>query len=184
MWWIIALGAGIGIIWGISRAASAHGVPDTDENVEYLARMLCMHSSLTEPEWIGLSWLVLNRIQAGRCRTVRECVTSTSWSTNEERRRRLAAPSGYQDASGKPAPPDSPRWEEALALAEEILQGQHPNPIGQRRHFIHPQALHDCTAEGSRDGNYECRGGKLYPLWALPEYAEQTPIMIGITLFS
>jgi hypothetical protein len=183
MGWLIAIGLATGmLIYSLTARAGIRNA--TADDVEYLARMLCMHTSLTEAEWVGLAWLVINRINTGRCETVRECVTSPRWSTNEERRRRLAAPSGYTDGSGKPAPPDSPRWREALELSERILRGEVPNPIGARMHFIHPQSLRGCSEEGWSDGDYECRNGKLWPLWALPEYADQEPMYIGITLFS
>jgi hypothetical protein len=181
MWWIIGIvSAGMLFYCLSAHAGSTKG----DEDVEYLARMLTMHDTLTEPEWAGISWVVLNRIRAGRCSTVRECVTSTSWSANDERRARLAAPAGWTDSRGNPSPLDNPRWTEALEFASAVIAGQVENPIGGRRHFIHPASLRTCTDEGVISGAYICQDGKRYPLWAVSGYAAHEPIMIHRTLFS
>jgi hypothetical protein len=157
---------------------------DVAEDREYLARLLIMQDVLTQDEWAGIAWVALNRIHEGQCDTMRECVTSSNWSTNEERRARVAAPAGWVDRWGHPSPPDSPRWSEALEFASAVLAGEIPNPIGERRHFIHPESLHTCIDEGVITGEYICQDGRKYPLWAVPGYSEHEPIMIHRTLFS
>jgi len=192
MWWIVPIIVGVvgGLIYLGKRALEL-----SDEDVEYLARVVIMEHAQVGPgeEWAGIMWVALNRA-AGKGKTVREVVVTSAWPGGGARGQayveaiQQSGGEGYRSGYGHRAPPDSSYWSEALSFARQVVDRQVDNPIGPRKHFFHPGGMPGCgnLAEGewNETGSRCCVDGRLWPAWGMPEQAEFPPIRVGTAVFS
>jgi hypothetical protein len=179
------------VVGGAALMFLLKGSRGTPADVEWLARMIVMEAGDIDPgeEWAGIMNVALNRA-ARQGIPVREVVATTRWPGGGPDGRLFVhtiqqpGGTGYEDRKGRPAPPDHRRWREALAVAQAVVRGEVPNPIGPRTHFFHPGGMPRCSGEGERiDGKY-CIDGRVWPRWSVPEHSEYTPIRVGRAVFS
>jgi hypothetical protein len=186
----IAVGVGALAAYWLLRPRTVGAAAAGD--VEWLARLITLEAGDIGPsdEWAGIMAVARNR--AARAHTdVRSVVTTTAWPGGGARGRAfveaIQQPGGigYRSASGHRAPPDHPRWRDALAFADELVQSGR-NPVGPREHFFHPGGMPRCD-EGC-GSNKRCVDGRCWPTWGIPRAdggtAEYPPIRVGRAIFS
>ena len=202
-WWIIALGIGAaGLL--LHRAAEAR-TPSrwTSEDAEYLARMLIMEHGRLGPsvEWVALGYVARNRAERSDA-PIRDIVTSSRWVGTGARARSyldaIQLPSGIDRRTQYHTNPTlHPNYSVALDTGRAILSDAVGNPIGSRRHFLHPQSLSRCDVVGEiggTRGQLRCyrhpaapdHGMRWYPVWAIDRddggEAEYSPVRIGAAI--
>jgi len=167
-------------------AARAIAQPSTDR--EWLARLLMVERSAwgEEPdytEWAAISYVALNR--ASRYGMgIYDVIHLDDW-----RRWFSGDPPEMLYQSDLLQRGNGPR---AYAFAKEILKGNRRNPIGKRRHFVHPAKFRDCDQAGEVDGRYVCAdtafGLKRLPRWVVSpddgDVAEYEPVDVGNARFA
>lgn len=160
-------------------------------DAEYLARILMIEAaSGARNEWAAIAWVAVNRARRAQS-SVRAVVASNAWfgsgASAESAIRRVQAPSGSRP-DGRTAPPQYAQYPSALSFATALLEGRVPNPIGPRRHFVHPQSLPICTPDTAVPAGRVCVDGRLFPRWSVSTSrggsAEHEPIQIGRGVFS
>lgn len=199
-WFMIAVGAlVVAAVRKASAATPARGPqravvwPGAGvDDAEYLARILMIESAGgAVPEWSAIAWVAVNRARRGQS-SVRSVVAVPGWfgsgAAAEEAARRVSARHGER-IGGRTAPPDYAEFPEALDLATAILAGRVPSPIGDRRHFVHPQILPVCTEPtGTAVGSRICVDGRLFPSWSVSQAAggraDYEPMRVGRAVFS
>lgn len=153
--WAPILGgvAGLGVAllaWrALARARRRPGIPDTDENREWLVRLLWAEQAFggvpagrlsqeNVDEWAAIAWVALNRAEspAWAGDSVRAVVDSSGWwGTSPPDRLRT---SWSTLASWR-------HFHEAVLLVDRIFAGWVPRLIGDRDHWIHPAAFPACA---------------------------------------
>jgi len=175
MWIPIIIGAALAFAWTVTRTPGLPGISDA----EWLARVAVEEAGGggRGEEWHGIMFVALNRASRHN-ESLEETVATTSWSGGGDRGRR------YVERIRSDHPLEHRNYPEALATAQRLLAGEISNPIGDRRHFFHPNGMPSCEVDGEWYDRKLCVDGHLWPRWATPEHATYPPIQVGRAIFS
>lgn len=140
--------------------------PATDENVEWLARGILTeaHDPLSR-EGVGIGYVMVNRaMKAITHKSIRRVLSDPARRPGCDWfgcRQGAPVADGYCYTSSDPRPEcdgkrtrggkpvtSHPKWAAALGQARAILGGTIPNPIGERRFFVHPWGMPRCSSPG------------------------------------
>ena len=148
--WLLVAGGLVG--WKLLSSSSAGSTPAggrewTDEDIEYLARVLIMETGLARDptEMVGIAWVAVNRA-LGKKKSIRQVVATTSWPGGGARGNSFVEAiqmdrPGRTSSNLHSAPVGHPNIGKARELAKNVLRGSKSNPIGPRKHFVHPSGL-------------------------------------------
>lgn len=192
MWWGLAIGAVLVLALMNSPAEAAIS---PDNSPEWLARVVLLEAGDIGPgdEWAAIMQVGINRrAKPSYGDTLRSVVATTEWPGGGARGRAFVeavqAPGGqgYRSEYGHIAPPDHPRWRDALAMSVEVLRGYRHNIIGDRTHFFHPGGMPRCDRDGewNPERTRICHDGRWWPVWAASGFSEFPPIRVGRAVFS
>ncbi len=177
---LLYAGAGLGLLglaWrgGYLDKALRPDATNAEDAAGWLARLILAEGGnvvVGEEEGVGIAYTALNRVRRKGFSTVQDAVTRDAGKRWFGARRTH----GYcyltetalcpgRTRGGKTVTQTS-AYARAKVFAKEVLDGKHPNPIGNRTHFVHPRAFvrkHGiCSTPGERFGNSRARGG-MYP---------------------
>lgn len=155
----------------------------TDEDIEYLARVLIMETGLIRDrtEMAGIAWVAVNRALMGWGRSypknspIKTVVSGTHWPGGGPRGNSFVE-AIQMDSPGKTAYHSAPvghkNIQKARDFAKNILTGKIPNPIGPRRSFLHPGGM----------------GGRPLPSWIISKKnggtAANEPLALAGAIFA
>lgn len=178
--WVV-LGAGaVFLIFGFSRKAEAStmsvlmGRTWTDEDAEYLARVLIMETGFGRnlEEMKGVAWSAVNRAIKNKT-SIKKVTAILSWPGPGARGQSFVA-AMQMDQPGRSAMHDAPVGHQNIIKAREftknLLMGKVSNPVGNRTNFCHPSGM---PASDQPDGVKNAKGnrisknGRWLPLWAV-----------------
>ena len=208
---LLYAGAGLGLIglaWrgGLLDGALRTDATDKATEAEWLARLVLTEGGggvIGGPEGVGIAQTALNRVRLKGFPTVQEAVTKDAGRAWFGERRS----GGYCYATETMACPGRTRggktvteaksFPRAVAFAQEMLDGRHPNPIGSRTHFVHPGAFKrrwGACPPGPDSPKWMCAdpgkgvGPVRMPLWAVSRSAggraAYEPRWLGRAVFS
>lgn len=200
---IVAVVLGVGLAFAARRALAGPEVfaervvtwrAAAPQDAIWLARVALLEAGRGSDEELGaIMWVAINRAQIEGV-PVRDVVETTAWPGGGARGRAfveaVGAPGGvgYQSEFGHSSPLDHPRYGAALAYAEDLLAGRHPNRIGARTHFVHPQSLPRCAPGDAVPSGRLCVDGRAFPAWSVARSrggsAEFEPLRVGRAVFS
>lgn len=160
----------------------------TSEDVDYLARILMMEAAraVGSAEWAGIAWCAVNRAlerhAAGHPLSIRSVVATTAWSGGGDRGR------AFVERINSDYPERQRTWADAIAFAEELLQGQIANPIGERTHFVHPTGMPRCVDGECSNAALMCVEGRCLPGWIVARAdggrSEYPPVEVDRAVFA
>jgi len=140
----------------------------SEDDVSLLARMLITETGLnkSKAEMSQIVWVALNRARKRGVPMSKVVVPGIrpAWNNGDVYARR------FRDAS------DNPKFAAAKAFVVEVLQGKHPQTIGNRTSFVHP---------ANKIFNPPCAdkrvlsGGRCLPAWVL-----NNPVKVGSAQFA
>jgi hypothetical protein len=195
---LILIGSGVGvggvIVWLLLSRKRWTG-KFTDEDVEYLARILVVEAGGHKEDWPGIAWVAVNRARrnyGGRGTTIKDQVDTPRWFGS--------AGVGYQKVHTGRTPSGRPLLggqvgRDARAFARAVLDGRVPSPIGDRISFVHYSGMRRCRESevGEVSGRFICDdhpryGPRWVPKWIVsPDkggVARSEPVDVGRATFA
>jgi hypothetical protein len=197
------------LLFGISRGffdkilAPKLLVPGfVSSDADWLARIVLTESSSKGrlgPEGVGIAYVAKNRLESGRYgSSIKEVVTGKTgrrWF-GAARTAGYCFVTGARLCSGRTrggmTVTEFPQYDAARAMAEKVMDGTIPNPVGRRLTFHHPGGMKKCPNLGAKTKKLICRstpyGKRWIPRWGISKAqggaARTTPITVGAGVFA
>ncbi len=158
VYWVI----GAGVSWFFFRNWSrTGGVGYDDDALNAATRTLLAETSFARPqkEMIGVLQVGVNRSKKGvPLVDVFTPPGEPNWNGSRTFKER------WNDARSYP------QWDKARAFTKRVLDGEYPNPIGDRVQFLHPRGMPRCN-DGECPKGRVCvdtvAGKRCLPRWSL-----------------